>query len=123
MGNKVTIDAMARELIKSISDYGEAAVGDVKDCCRQVARETTAKLKKESPKQSGKYGKSWKTTTVSENRAGIQIAIHAGKYQLSHLLENGHAKRSGGRVKAIPHIKPLEEAATTRLVEEIGKIL
>ena len=42
---------------------------------------------------------------------------------LSHLLENGHAKRGGGRVQAIPHIKPAEQAGIEKLEEDIERAL
>ena len=45
------------------------------------------------------------------------------RYQIAHLLEHGHAKRGGGRVAAIPHIAPAEEAGEKQLTEEITRSL
>lgn len=45
------------------------------------------------------------------------------RYQLTHLLEHGHAKRGGGRVPAKPHIAAAEQAGIEQLEKEIQKAL
>ena len=51
----------------------------------------------------------------------IEATVHGGPktYPLAHLLENGHAKRGGGRTAPIVHIKPVEEWA----IEEVQKTI
>ena len=57
----------------------------------------------------------------------VSLVCFAGhspkKYQLAHLLEKGHAKRGGGRTKAMPHIAPAEENAVKELENDIKKAL
>lgn len=77
-----------------------------------------------APKRTGKYAKSWKTKNTKETSTELQVTVYSPtRYMLAHLLENGHAKRGGGRVKAIPHIKPAEEAGEEQLVRDIEAAL
>ena len=73
--------------------------------------------------RTGKYKKSWKNKTTSENANTIQVTVYSSVPGLPHLLEHGHAKRGGGRVSAIPHIAPAEEAAEEKLLKDIEKAL
>ena len=40
-------------------------------------------------------------------------------YQLTHLLEKGHALVNGGRARAFPHIGPVAERAEENLIDNI----
>ena len=52
------------------------------------------------------------------------MVVHSkDRYQLAHLLENGHAKRGGGRVAGRPHIAPAEQEGEELLKSLIEKAL
>ena len=72
-----------------------------------------------APKKTGKYSKSWAVKKTRETSDSIQIVVHSKRYQLTHLLEFGHAKRGGGRTRAFPHIAPAEENGIRQLEDEI----
>jgi hypothetical protein len=92
----------------------------VKESVKDVAKETVKEVKRRSPVRSGAYKKSWGQTKVYEGTGGIRITIHNKKhYQLTHLLENGHALRNGGRTRSFPHIEPAERFAERELQREV----
>jgi hypothetical protein len=90
----------------------------------EIAKEETAKnlvedLKKTSPENTGSYKKGW---TVK--RVGNSLIVHnKTNYQLTHLLEKGHAKRNGGRVSARPHIGPAEQKHNQEFLKKIEKAI
>jgi hypothetical protein len=62
--------------------------------------------------------------TTDESATKLEITVYSPRrYMLAHLLENGHAKRGGGRVRAIPHIAPAEQAGIQELEERIERAL
>ena len=90
----------------------------------EVAKEAVKRLKNDSPKRSGKYAKSWRVST-EKRRTGAKSTIYANDpgYRLAHLLEYGHAKRDGGRTRAIVHIEPVERWATDEVVSRLQRAI
>ena len=75
-----------------------------------------------APRLTGKYAKSWRTKKTKETSTELEVTVYSpSRYMLAHLLEHGHAKRNGGRVRAIPHIAPAEEAAEEALLRDIER--
>lgn len=112
----ITLDLT--QVKKYLERYDDAAVGKLSDTVTEVARDSTKKLKQTSPVgKTGKYSKGWRYT-VDRGRLTVNATIYGDKptYQLAHLLENGHAKRGGGRVQPVVHIAPVEEWAADEVV-------
>ncbi|RHR52107.1 HK97 gp10 family phage protein [Clostridium sp. AF18-27] len=120
----IKIDALSAEIAKMMEEYAAEAAGDVKAEAKAVAKEAVKELKTTSPEgpgsKKGHYKDGWASKVESENAVSIGIQVYNRKKPgLTHLLEKGHAKRSGGRVEGIQHIGPVEQ----RAVEEYEKRL
>lgn len=114
------MEKLQQQLEEILNDYATEVRETVDNCCMETARECGNKLKQTSPKKSGKYAKGWAVKEVKHGIGASTWVVHnKTSYQLTHLLEKGHAKRNGGRVRAIPHIKPVETWAQNELPKEI----
>ncbi len=114
------------ELSKAIADeltlLQESSTQAVKQAAKETAADIRDDIKSNAPRgRSGKYAKSWRTRVTEETHTSITYTVHAGPdgYRLAHLLEYGHAKRGGGRTKAISHIKPAEERGVQEFENKI----
>ena len=117
----VKIGDLAKAVMKELDDYGVAVGLEVEKVSKEVAEDTAKMLNKTSPKLTGDYAASWTYGTGETKRTKHTMVVHAEKpeYALTHLLEKGHQKRSGGRTKAIVHIALAEEAAVDELEKEL----
>jgi len=116
---------LSRDLAKILDTYATDVMKTVDGCCMEAAKQTAMKVTEIGSKKiggTGAYIKDWAVKEVKP-RNGFSSStwvVHNKKhYQLTHLLEKGHAKRNGGRTKAIPHIKPAEEWVINELPKEI----
>lgn len=117
MGNAIKIDGktinLDDEIKKILEDYKNQVEKNVDDEAKKVAKLGAQKLKSSSPKNKGKYAKSWNWKKIGAPLGHAQYTVYNAKhYRLTHLLENGHLIRNQngtyGRTKARPHIKPVE---------------
>ena len=105
-----SIDTLADEIMKGLTEYADLTNESMKKAVRKTATSVKKEISANAPKRTGKYAKSWTAKKTKENSHSLEMTVHSkNKYQLAHLLEKGHAKRSGGRVAGKPHIAPAEE--------------
>lgn len=124
MSDKVSIDELASEIIKGFEEYVDLTTDSMKKAVENAGKTVAKHIQENAPKRTGKYAKSWTSTTTSETSSKIQVVVYSkNRAWLTHLLENGHAKKNGGRVAAQPHIAPAEEFGVTELEKEIQKAL
>lgn len=112
-----SIDNLAYEIAKELERYADVIEEEMEVAKKEVAKELVSELKRTSPRDTGSYATGWRVKKVGN----IQVVHNATDYQLTHLLENGHAKSSGGRVPAKVHIRPAEEKAIEEYESRINK--
>ena len=116
------MDQMADAIMDGLMEYAELAADVMKDCVKKAGDTVKKEAQAGAPVRTGKYKKSWAVKRQRETSNTLEVVVHSrNRYQLTHLLEKGHAKRGGGRVRAIPHIAPAEEKGIRELEEGIKR--
>ena len=119
---RVSVDRMAEAVMEGLLEYAELAADVMKDCVKKAGNTVKKETQAGAPVRTGKYKKSWAVKRQRETSNTLEVVVHSrNRYQLTHLLEKGHAKRGGGRVRAIPHIAPAEEKGIRELEEGIKR--
>ena len=122
MGKKVSIDQLADAVNEQLQEYNKLSAEVVKTAVTKAGNAVKKDIGANAPRKTGRYAKSWRTKKTKETSTELQVTVYSPtRYMLAHLLEHGHAKRGGGRVRAIPHIAPAEEAAEETLRKDIER--
>jgi len=120
--------------MKGMEEYADLATDALKEDVQKTAKKVKQDIQAAAPvhagayrdrrRTPGTYKKSWATKTTHESANELEVTVYSKRqYMLTHLLENGHAKRGGGRVAGIPHIKPAEEKGNRELLDAIERDL
>ena len=124
MSDRVRIDQLAAAVMEGLTEYADLAADELKKAVKKAGNSVKKDIQEGAPKDTGAYAKSWSVKNVKETSNSIELVVHSrNRYQISHLLEFGHAKRGGGRVPGKAHIAPAEKRAERTLEQEIEKAL
>lgn len=128
MGNKIDVNLLSKEVMEYLENYVEDIEEQVEIVTNEVGKDAVKELKEKSPHGKGKrnkpYYKGWRIKKDRKVANEYRIKIHnSTNYQLTHLLEFGHATVNGGHTKAIPHIRPIEEKYKKIFEEKIKKAI
>ncbi|MBQ7372749.1 MAG: HK97 gp10 family phage protein [Lachnospiraceae bacterium] len=124
MSKKVKIDQLADAVAKELEEYKDLTTLEVKTAVKNAGNTVKKEISANAPVKTGRYAKSWRSKTTAETSTKLEVTVYSpSRYMLAHLLEHGHAKRGGGRVRAIPHIAPAEEAGEEKLVADIERAI
>lgn len=114
-------EELKKILDEAIEDYAQI----IEKASEETAKKTVKRLKETSPKDTGKYARSWRYQ-MEKGPIGKTARVYNTNGQLTHLLEkatpvaNQWGKYSGIR-PAQPHIGPAEEWAEKIFEEEVIK--
>lgn len=126
MSKTIKPDDLSKEIMKALTEYKEDIEEDVVETVDIITKQARDELKQTSPRGKGTrknpYYKGW-AVKLSKKRTGVyhKVIWNKTNYQLTHLLEFGHATRNGGRTRAIPHIRPVEEKYNVEFVDKLEK--
>lgn len=122
------IEKMEAGLMAILRDYQDLTDDEMKQVVTKTANTVRNAIKQEAPNDTGQYKYSWATKKTTSKRHKIAVIIHSrDRYQLTHLLENGHELKDRygnkiGDVKEIPHIAPATENAEKELMYQLRRL-
>lgn len=89
----VNIDDLAEIIVNDMQDVIDDDVEALEGNARAAGRKAVRLLRERSRKRvhhGGSYAKAW-TSDVETDETGTSCTVHNRQYQLTHLLEKGHA--------------------------------
>lgn len=123
---KVTIDNLANEIDKILSQYEGEIEENLDEIVTQIGKKGVQALKNTSQTTfdgTGRYAKGWKSQ-VEKQRLYTTVTIYNSQVPgLPHLLEFGHVLIAGGRTKGMvpgrEHIAGVEEELVAEFEREV----
>lgn len=124
MSSSIKPEELEKALTEYLENYVEDIEEDVEDTMNAVIKEAKQELVQTSPRsgiaRDTKYYKGWAVKNGGRTRKKHyygKTIWNRTNYQLTHLLEFGHATRNGGRTQAQPHIRKIEEKYGTKFAD------
>lgn len=129
MSKTIKPEGLQKALSEYLENYVEDIQEDVEEATDIVTKEAKEELIQTSPRsgiaRKTKYYKGWAVKVGAKTRKKsykyTKVIWNKTNYQLTHLLEFGHATRNGGRTNAIPHIRPVEDKYGAKFADLLNK--
>lgn len=124
MGSSNQID-ISDAIMSELKTYSSNLVSKINVSSKKCANKLRRELEATSPEETGKYKKGWRVKQIYKSNSLSRYVVHnATDYQLTHLLEYGHAINGGTqRVAPRPHIAQAEETVINEFLQEVNKAI
>lgn len=123
MANTIKIDDLSNELLKIAGEIDREVEKNLANEIKKIAIETVESLKNDSNIPQRTNGeKSYKRLFYAKKTETGYIIANK-KYQLTHLLENGHQTANGGRTRAFPHWSTAQKKVDDAVKEINDKLI
>lgn len=127
MADIVSVDELSDAIIEAINEYTDDVSHAIPKVIDRNTKAALEDLRARSPRRQvggGEYAAGW-VSKKAYSRTGFEgrVIYNKTRYQLTHLLEHGHATRNGGHTRLFPHIAPVAEAHGAKLLEELKLVI
>lgn len=124
MNTKIDALQLQSTISGMLDEYGQAAENVLADAVWNTAGDVVKELKRSgSFNGTGAYKRDWSRKLERGRLYASATVYNKSHYQLTHLLEFGHAKQNGGRTRAFPHIAPVNDQVEALFVDNFNGLL
>ena len=127
MSTNISVDQLSDTIQKELTIYGENVINGVKKQAKKSMTQLVKTTKSTAPvgKRKKHYRDSIKSKKTWEDSRSISYTwyVNGPDYRLSHLLENGHALKNGGRVEGTHFIKKASDPILTQYLKAVEEVI
>ena len=124
MSGIISVDQLSATISEELENYNRIVVQGTKDEAKKAMDRLVRETKATAPTRRPKYKNSITSRKEWESTLGVEYTwyVKGSEYRLSHLLENGHATRNGGRTKAYHFIKNASDPILEDYVSAVEEV-
>ncbi|MEI3507849.1 MAG: hypothetical protein V8R01_01750 [Bacilli bacterium] len=121
----ISIDEFEKALEFELTIYCDDITQGIKKASDEEIKTLVKNTKNDANKKTGKYAKaiSSKCTKETSRSKTNTWYVKDNKYQLTHLLDKGHATRNGGRTKGTNFVIKNEEIAVNNYEKKVEEVI
>ncbi len=126
MSTIISVDQLSDAIQEELTLYGKNVIDGVKKQAKKSMDQLVKDTKSTAPvgRRSKHYKDSIKSKKTKEHDRSVTYTwyVDGPDYRLSHLLENGHALKNGGRVEGTHFIKNASDPILEQYIKAVEEV-
>ena len=127
MARTISVDQLSEAINNELTLYSKKVLDGIKNQAKISMDQLVKDTKATAPvgRRKKHYKNSIKSRKLSENGTGVSYVwyVDGSDYRLSHLLENGHAIKGGGRYSGTKFISKAYEPIERENIEKVEEVI